>query len=362
MNATTSIGTKEYGGRIARCAGALGAARLDCLVVLPGPTFRYLTGLAFARERHRVVAAVIHGDGTLDLMGPAFEEAKLGSCPVEARVTIWTDDEDQHGIMGAVIRAAAGEHASVGIEETTDTYHVTALAGALPGARLGDAGDLGERLRAIKSPAEVACLRAAAGRTRARMCRVPGQLEEGMTERELAALFGKGAMVQFGLTTSLPNAGAGSRELGRDDIVVIDAGDRVEGYRSDLTRTFFHGRPSARMRDVYRVVDEAELAAIEAARPGARAVEVDRAARAVIERAGFGHGYLHCAGHGLGLAFHEIPICSGRSEDVLAPGMVHTVEPGIYLPGEFGVRLEDDLVITEDGAELLAERGPLYLD
>jgi Xaa-Pro dipeptidase len=362
MDARFEPSAAEFAERLSRCGARLGDASLDCLVVFPGPAFRYLTGLAFARERYRVVVAVVHRDGTVDLGGPAFEEQKLSDAPVAARLTLWSDDEDQHGIIAGWIRERHGGGAAVGLEPTTDAYHGSALAERLPGARIGDAGRLSEALRAIKSSAEIACLREAARRTRARMCRVPDQLETGMTERQLAGLFGPGAMVQFGLTTSLPNAGAGSRPLAPSDVVVIDAGDRVAGYRSDLTRTFLFGRPSDRMKEVYAVVNEAELAAIDAARPGTPAVEVDRAARRVIDGAGFGHGYLHCAGHGIGLAFHEIPICSGTSEDVLEPGMVHTVEPGVYLPGEFGVRLEDDLLITDDGCELLCERGPLYLD
>jgi Xaa-Pro aminopeptidase len=130
----------------------------------------------------------------------------------------------------------------------------------------------------------------------------------------------------------------------------------VEGYRSDLTRTFFCGEPSAEQREVYQVVEQAEGAAIAAAGPGALAEEVDLAARRVIEQAGYGEYFTHRAGHGLGLDFHELPICVQGNRTLLEPGMVLTAEPGIYLPGRFGVRLEDDILITERGNELLSTR------
>ncbi len=119
--------------------------------------------------------------------------------------------------------------------------------------------------------------------------------------------------------------------------------------------------PTKRMLDVYRVVNEAELAAIEAAGPGKPASVVDSEARKVIEKAGFGDFFTHRGGHGLGLSFHELPICAKGSPDILKPGMVLTTEPGIYLPGEFGIRLEDNILVTETGAELISERGPLYV-
>jgi Xaa-Pro aminopeptidase len=155
---------------------------------------------------------------------------------------------------------------------------------------------------------------------------------------------------------------AGERELLVGDPIVIDAGDRVEGYRSDLTRTLVFGEPSAKLREVYRVVDEAEGAAIAAARPGEPAESVDLAARRVIEAAGYGELFTHRGGHGIGLDFHDLPICVAGNREPLEPGMVLTAEPGIYVPGEFGVRIEDDILITETGNELLCERGPFGLD
>ena len=356
------IQPSEYGQRIERCTGAMKQHDIDCLLILPGSCFAYYTGLKFMRERYRLLVAILTREGRLVLMGPTFEEAKMGSGPVETEVHTWTDADDQYALVAQVIEKECGPKAKMALELTTNYYHYAALVEALPEARLADSLPVTDDIRAIKSDAEIECLRAAAARTRSRMGKVPGQLAEGMTELEYSKVFGPSAMVQFGVTTSTPNEIASSRKLQAGDAVVIDAGDRVEGYRSDLTRTFFFGEPSAKMLEVYRVVNNAELAAIEAARPGEPAEVIDLAARAVIEKAGYGQYFTHRGGHGLGLDFHELPICVEGNKSPLEPGMVLTSEPGIYLPGEFGVRLEDDILITETGHELLSERGPLYLD
>lgn len=354
------ITAEEHRERVARCAEVLAREGLDCLLLLPGANFRYFTGMRFARERHRLLVAAIACDGRVWLMGPTFEQIKLSSGPVPAEVHTWTDVEDQYRLVADAIWRSFGSAPRIGLEPTANYYHLLALREAMPRAEIVECGVATERLRAIKSPAEVACLREAASRTRARMERVPSQLAAGMTELDLAQAFGPGAMVQFGLTTSMPNEVASRRQLAEGDPIVIDAGDRVEGYRSDLTRTFFFGEPSAKLREVYRVVDDAELSAIEAAQPGEPAEVIDLAARRVIERAGYGEFFTHRGGHGIGLDFHDLPICVAGNREPLEPGMVVTAEPGIYLPGEFGVRLEDDILITETGNELISERGPLF--
>ncbi len=352
----------EYTGRIARCKEAMQRSNLDCVVLFPGPNFTYFTGLRFPRERYRITVAILGCEGDLAVMGPSFEEVRLAGTPVAAEVCIWTDEDDQHELIARWIRDRYGARPRIGLELTTDYYHYLGIKEVIPGATFVDPRAATDELRAIKSNAEVDCLRAAAVRTQVRMERVLSLLVPGMTERELTKLYGPGAMIQFGPTSSIPYAVAADRSLRGRDVVVIDAGDWVEGYRSDLARTFFFGEPTAKMREVYRVVNDAELAAIDAARPGEPAGVIDRAARKVIEGAGLGEYYLHRAGHGIGLAFHEIPICAGSSDDILEPGMVLAIEPAVYIKGEFGTRLEDNVLITDKGCELLADRGPLYLD
>lgn len=350
----------EHEERIRRCTEAMAQHSIDCLLLLPGANFIYFTGLRFTRERYRLLVALLTRESKLVLMGPTFEEAKMRSGPVRVEVHTWTDEEDQYARVAQVIEQDSGPKAQFGLELTTNYYHYLALREKLPQARFVDPTPVTGRLRAIKSEAEIECLREAAVRTRSRMEKVPSLLTEGMTELELSKLFGPGAMVQFGLTTSMPNEVSGTRRLREGDPIVIDAGDRVEGYRSDLTRTFFFGEPSEKMREIYRIVNDAELAAIEAAKPGEPAEVIDTAARAVIEKAGYADCFTHRGGHGLGLDFHELPICVRGNKEPLEPNMVLTAEPGIYLLGEFGMRIEDDILITETGHELISQPGPLF--
>ena len=350
----------EYEDRKSRAFQALERAGLDCVLVFTGVNFRYFTGLSFARERYRIVVLLMGHDGKTWLFGPSFEEAKLCKNAAGAAVETWTDAENQYQRIADTVIGAYGNRARIGLEPTTDYYHIQGLQEFLPRASVSNGSVATDALRAIKTDVELDCLREAAERTHRRMERVESFLSDGMTERELAALYGPSAMIQFGRTTSLPNAPAGDVTLRKNDIIVIDAGDRVNGYRSDIARTFFWGEPSRRMKEVYRLVAEAEEAAFAVVKPGEPAANVDLAARGVIDRAGYADFFLHRGGHGIGLGFHEIPICAGDSEDVLQPGMVLTAEPGVYLPGEFGVRLEDDILVTETGFELLAERKTIY--
>jgi Xaa-Pro dipeptidase len=261
----TRITDAERGERLARCTAAMLGLGADCVVLLPGANFNYLTGLKPVRERYRLFAAVAHADGSLDLVGARFEERHLSACAVPARVHLFDDDEDQYALLSRVVSSRCGAHPRVGLELNAAYHHFLGLKAAAPSAVFVDPTPATDGLRALKSPAEVACLEEAAARTVARMARVPAQLRDGMSERELATAFGPSAMVQIGITTSRPNESGRDERLKPGDAIVIDAGDRVEGYRSDVTRTFFFGTPSPKMREIYGIVREAEAAAIDAA-------------------------------------------------------------------------------------------------
>jgi Xaa-Pro aminopeptidase len=188
-------------------------------------------------------------------------------------------------------------------------------------------------------------------------------LRPGVSERQTAAriylaLYEAGLspgpiLVQFGPNTALPHQEPTDKRLRRGDAVVIDVSAAYRGYFGDLTKSFFYGEAPEEYEAVYAAVEEAQRAAMQSARPGASAGEVDRAARSVIETRGYGPYFIHRTGHGLGLEIHEAPDVSPGSRDVLKPGAVFTIEPGIYLPGKFGVRLEIDVHITDQGAEVL---------
>lgn len=221
-------------------------------------------------------------------------------------------------------------------------------------------------LREVKSQAEIEQIKRAQRIAEAAFAQVLDQLREGMSERELAlaldyAMLRGGAdalsfetIVAAGENGSKPHAVPGAREIRRGDLITMDFGAVVDGYHSDMTRTVALGEPGARQREIYGVVLAAQKAALASLRPGLPCKAADAAARDVIKAAGFGDQFRHGTGHGVGLEVHESPSLSSKSGGVLRPGMVVTVEPGIYLPGECGVRIEDMAVITETGCENLA--------
>ena len=181
-------------------------------------------------------------------------------------------------------------------------------------------------------------------------------LRPGATEAEISHAFGGENVVQFGPSSAFPHGASGPTPLSKDQAVLIDAWDKPDGYYYDITRSTFFGKPTDEYRKVWSIVLEAQGAAIEKAAPGVPCFEVDAAARRVIEKAGYGEYFTHRLGHGLGIDVHEPPYMVGHDRTVLEPGMTFTSEPGIYLPGTFGVRIEDDIVCTARGAESLSPR------
>jgi Xaa-Pro dipeptidase len=222
----------------------------------------------------------------------------------------------------------------------------------------------------IKSPEERAFIRDAARRTILAIEASHRRLSRGMTESELSGILEQefrkvgvsgGGLVQFGPSAALPHGAPGDRALERGDVVLIDAGCRVRGYTSDVTRTVSFGPPKDEVRKVYDAVDRAQKAGIDALRAGAAGEEVDRAARRVIEEAGYGPFFTHRLGHGLGMDGHEEPYLVRGNAVPLAAGNTVTVEPGIYLPGRFGVRIEDDYAVAESGAPESLSARPVAL-
>jgi Xaa-Pro dipeptidase len=219
--------------------------------------------------------------------------------------------------------------------------------------------------RMIKSEKEIALLRLSNDVTEACIRQTWTQMKAGMQEQDVARLLRQnyaalglsgGGLIQFAQSSAIPHGGASPRTLQPNDIVLMDCGTRVQSYTSDVTRTTVFGKPTPRHEEIWRLVHQAQSAGITAAKPGVTCESVDAAARRVIEEAGYGRNFVHRLGHGIGLEGHEAPYFAGNNKTILQPGMTFTVEPGIYIQGEFGVRLEDDIVITENGCELLTVR------
>ncbi|HEY6000360.1 MAG TPA: aminopeptidase P family protein [bacterium] len=274
--------------------------------------------------------------------------------------------------VAARVRRARVRRLGIEAEHMTVAAHAE-LAKALPGVELVPLRGTIEGLRAVKDPTEVVAIRraiAVAARALGTVSRdVLGRTEADVAERLHAAIRRAGGdqesfptIVASGPRAAQPHASPTRSVIGGGRLLVIDWGARVAGYCSDMTRTFSPSKWESRGKDIYRIVLEAQRAAIAVARPGARAADVDAAARNVIERAGYGKEFGHGTGHGVGLEVHEMPVISPKSGDILQPGMVFTVEPGIYLENYGGVRIEDMLLVTRDGAEVLSRAVPKLLE
>ena len=341
----------------------------DALVLFPSTNLRYLTGYSeHPSERHFLLFVTADQE-------PVFLVPELSGEQVRAEAAVddvrtWADDEDPVAAVAAVVDDLGvtqrdGDAPRVLVDDTMHARFTQDLREVLPDATFGLASDVLADLRAIKDDAEVAALRRAGEAADAviRELRADGNDVVGMTEAELArhvedrlaANGGTGVsfetIVGSGPNGAMPHHTHGDRVIDAGDPVVLDFGTRVDDYPSDQTRTLVFGdeSPPKDVREVHRVVREAQEAAVEAVEPGVTTGAVDAAAREVIEEAGYGDEFVHRTGHGVGLDVHEEPFVVSGGERELEPGMVFSVEPGVYLPGEFGVRIEDLVVVTADG-------------
>lgn len=363
----SSAPRREYLDRQTAAAKALSDLGCDALVSTPGTNLQYLTGLTIHRML-RLTAHILTGDGDTALVAPSFEESNIRRVMTEGDLISWDESADPYRLLAERLVSRFGPGVRVGIEPTTWFWMSERIRAALPGeARLVDAGPILDRLRSVKSPAEVEKIRRAGELAEAAVQVARFHLREGMTELEAADILVEAVrtedgshepLVQFGPNSAIPHATAGHRTLARGDMVLFDLSGLVGGYLSDITRMTTYGDATPEMKRVYSIVLEAQQAAIAAARPGVSCQVVDRAARQVITRAGYGEFFTHRTGHGLGLDIHEPPFLVEGNEAVLEAGQVVTIEPGIYLPGRFGVRIEDDILITASGAEVLTEGQP----
>jgi Xaa-Pro dipeptidase len=344
---------------LARDAGA------SVVFVSSGTTsFAYLAGAKVERSE-RLIALVVPVEGEPFLVAPAFELERMRRQTRIRAQRPWEERESPY----AVVRGALGAgHASARIlvEPHTEYQAAQALAHALPGAALVDGTAAFEQLRLHKDEEELARIRRAIAVTHDVFDRTFAALRPGLRDREISdtiagdfkrAGYEGYALVQFGALSALPHGHPDGQTLREGTVVLIDGGCVVDGYWSDITRThWFGGAPSAEFTRVFHVVHDAQSAAIARARPGVPAQDIDRAARAVIDQAGYGAYFTHRLGHGLGMDGHEPAYMVEGNTQLLEPGFVFTVEPGIYLPGKFGVRIEDDVVCGGDGAIALSRR------
>jgi len=351
--------------RLERLRAVMRTAGVATVAAVPGANLQYLAGLEM-HMNERLTVAFFPADGMPAMVLPALEAPRAET---QARFPIrfypW---KDETGPAGALRQAAADlglDGARLGVEYTTmRVLELRGIEQAAPQVVVGDATALLATLRMTKDADELAAMRAAVRIVEDALQTAVAQIRTGMTERELAAIW-EGAMRAAGsgpsfgtIVASGPNAANPhhsntDRAFQPGDLIIMDGGAWYDGYASDITRTIALGEPSPEARRIYDLVLAANAAGRAAARPGASGETIDQAARNVIADGGYGAQFLHRTGHGLGLEIHEPPYIVAGSADALAPGMTFTVEPGIYVAGVAGVRIEDDVVITADGAESL---------
>lgn len=330
----------------------LASVPADALYATPSSNLYYLTGINFWRSE-RLTALLLFKDRDPVVLCPAFEEARLRDMSSVANVVAWSETEDPFSKAAALLPASAG---ILAVEPSTAYEDVERLVNARPGWKPVSAGSLFAAQRMVKTRDELDVIRRAIAVAVPRFARAFSSLSPGAVEADVSAAFGGANVVQFGESSALPHRASTARRLAPGEAVLIDAWDKPEGYFYDITRSTFFGKPSDEYRKIWSIVLDAQSAGIEKAAPGVPCFEVDAAARRVIEKAGYGEYFTHRLGHGLGIDVHEPPYIVGDNKTVLEPGMTFTSEPGIYLPGRFGVRIEDDIVVTERGAESLSPR------
>ena len=367
-NQSPTLGPQVFAQRITRAQDELKARRLDLLVVEPGTNFQYFTGYNPGRSE-RLILLMVPASGAPTIVCPSFEVERIKRNTVISDARGWEEQEDPWLLVtkAAQQMKPRGRTGEVAVEPTTSYQSYVRLTTKLRGWIPRDGTAVTERLRIIKSPEEIALIRQAIAATEASIAATFTQLSVGMSERDVAALLSRemagrgspgGGLVQFGQSSALPHGGPSAGQLARETVVLIDAGSRVEGYTSDITRTIWFGdAPSDEFKKVYNIVHDAQTAAIENAKPNVtQCQEVDRAARKVIRDAGYGQYFTHRLGHGMGMDGHEPPYMVEGNTTRLEPGIVFTDEPGIYQLGKFGVRIEDDCMMTANGVEVLSHR------
>jgi len=347
-----SLSKDVYARRLETVRSRLRSLKADGLFATPSSNLFYLTGISFSRSE-RLTALFLFEDREPFVVCPAFEANRLRGMSAVASVHTWEETEDPFRIAASLLPASRGVLA---IEPSTAFDDVERLIGARNGWNPVSAAPLFTTLRMIKTFEEIAAIRRAIAVALPRFEKAFASLRPGSLEEDISRLFGGENVVQFGPSSALPHGASGPRPLGRGEAVLIDAWDKPEGYYYDITRSTFFGEPSREYRKIWGIVLEAQSAAIERAAPGVPCFEVDAAARRVIDEADYGDFFTHRLGHGLGIDVHEPPYMVGHEKTVLEPGMTFTSEPGIYLPGRFGVRIEDDILVTEKGAESLSPR------
>jgi Xaa-Pro dipeptidase len=368
------ITTDERRARVEKARRLMAEHRIDALLLTGGTSLQYFTNVRWGLSE-RLLAVVLPQKGTAFVVSPAFEEERareqLARGPLgDAEVLTWEEHEDPYARVAQGLKTRGIGGGRLGAEETVRFVFSDGVGKATPTLTVVSGTPVTAGCRMVKDAHELELMRLAAAVTLKAYEAAWKALQPGMTQTDFARLvsqahqqlgFQGGAGVQVGPYSALPHGSATPQVIREGAILLIDGGCSAEGYVSDISRTFVLGKATDKMKQVFEIEHRAQTAALKAARPGLPCEAVDAAARKVIEDAGYGPGYryfTHRVGHGMGMDGHEWPYLVKGNTLPLQPGMTFSDEPGIYIRGEFGVRLEDDMVITETGAELFTPQSP----
>ena len=366
------IGREERRQRIDNARELLVRNGCAALLIGAGPSLRYFAGVPW-NPTERLVAMLLPARGRPIMICPAFELGSLeADLSIDADIRLWEEDQSPFDMVAAELRSIGASRLAV--DPAMAFLMVDRLRRAAPAIELTDGSPVVDGCRMVKSPSELALMQQAKSMTLEVQRRTALILREGITatevrrfideaHRALGAAGSSFCIVQFGRSTAFPHGLPGDSRLEEGDVVLVDTGCLVEGYHSDITRTYVFGEPSDQQRAMWDLEREAQQAAFDAVQPGLPCEAVDAAARGLLERAGLGPGYKlpglpHRTGHGIGLSIHEPAYLVRGDRTPLAPGMCFSNEPMIVLPGQFGVRLEDHFHVTESGAAWFTEPSP----
>ncbi|RUL70891.1 M24 family metallopeptidase [Dyella choica] len=367
------ISTAEYVQRIERARALLHALEMDAVLITAGTSLRYFTGIGWGASE-RLVAMLLTRRGDPIIICPTFEVGSLShELRIQADVRLWDEHENpQQLVLMALRERGAG---NLALDPAAPYVVSERLRAVLDGKPLVDASALVDGCRMGKSPAELALMKQVTAMTLQVHRLAAGILHEGIRRSEIIRFIDEAhramgadngstfCIVQFGQATAYPHGIPGDQALAQNDIVLIDTGCTVQGYHSDITRTYVFGQANDEQRRIWDLEQAAQQAAFDAIRPGVRCEEADHAARAVVERAGLGPDYRlpgipHRTGHGCGMSIHESPYLVRGDGTALQPGMCCSNEPMIVVPDRFGVRLEDHFYVTEEGAAWFTPPSP----
>jgi Xaa-Pro dipeptidase len=364
-----TLGPEVFAHRLDRLRAELTQRKLDCLVAAPSTNFEYFTGTNPGRSERLILLHVpVRGDPAI--VCPSFEVDRVKQRSAVSDVRGWEEQDDPWKLVKAILRATkpTGRPGQGAIEASLDYASFLRLSESAGGDwRWQTGAPVTERLRIIKYPEELALIRRAVAITEASIAATFAGLVPGVSERDVAGKLSSemrsrgapgGGLVQFGPSSAMPHGGPSGGQLAKETVVLIDSGCDVSGYTSDITRTIWYGdAPSEEFKKVFNLVHDAQTAAMTLGKPfTVRCQDMDRSARKVIVDGGYGQYFTHRLGHGMGMDGHEPPYMVEGNDMPLEPGNVFTIEPGIYQPGKFGVRIEDDCLVTDAGVEVLSTR------